>query len=80
MIDEAVMQYDMDIVIVITDDVKGKSSMDFADDFYDDNGYGIGFDSSGLLFLVNMEDREVWISTAGTAIKVFTDARIRTNA
>lgn len=76
LIDEAVMQYDMDIVIVITDDVKGKSSMDFADDFYDDNGYGIGFDSSGLLFLVNMEDREVWISTAGTAIKVFTDARI----
>lgn len=76
--DEAISQYDMDMVVVITDDVKGKSSASFADDYYDNNGYGVGFDASGLLLLVNMEDREVWISTSGTAKKVFTDSRIDT--
>lgn len=68
--------YGLDVVIVITDDTQGKSSMDFADDFYDYNGYGIGSDKSGLLALINMQDREVWISTRGHAIDIFTDKRI----
>lgn len=76
LMDEIITQYDMDMVIVITDDVGGKSSMNFADDYYDDNGYGIGYDASGLLLLINMEDGEYWMSTAGEAIRVFTDNRI----
>jgi uncharacterized protein len=76
LIDEATALYDADLVIVITDDLAGKSSKDFADDYYDENGYGIGFDYSGVLLLVNMEYREIWLSTAGKAIRVFTDRRI----
>jgi len=68
--------YRLDVVIVITDDTQGKSSQAFADDFYDYNGYGIGKSKSGLLMLVNMQDREVYISTRGNAIDIFTDGRI----
>ena len=32
----------MDIVIVTTDDAEGKSSLAYADDFFDYNGYGVG--------------------------------------
>lgn len=68
--------YGLEPVIVITDDVEGKSSMAYADDYYDYNGYGVGADKSGLLMLINMADRDVWISTTGKAIDIFTDNRI----
>lgn len=69
-------EYNLDVAIVITDNTEGKSSRDFADDYYDSKGFGIGEDYSGLLLLINMKDREIWISTTGRAIDVFTDARI----
>lgn len=68
----------LDVVVVITDKTEGKSSMVFADDYYDYNGYGVGSDHSGLLMLINMGKREVWISTTGKAIDIFTDSRIST--
>lgn len=76
LIEEAVQEHNLDIGIVITDNTDGKSSEDFADDYYDTNGYGIGSDYSGLLLLINMDIREVWISTSGKAIDIFTDRRI----
>ncbi|MEN1758908.1 TPM domain-containing protein [Anoxynatronum sibiricum] len=77
-IDSLAADHGLDVVIVITDQVAGKSSRDFADDYYDNNGYGIGPEASGLLMLVNMAEREVWISTTGEAIDIFTDQRIDT--
>ncbi len=68
--------YGLEPVIVITDNVEGKSSMVYADDYYDYNGYGVGADKAGLLMLINMADRDVWISTTGKAIDIFTDNRI----
>lgn len=68
--------YGLDVVLVITDQLEGKTSRDFADDFYDFKGYGVGPEASGLLMLVNMRDREVWISTTGHAMDVFTDHRL----
>ena len=75
-IDQVGSAHDLDVVIVITDQTEGKSSRDFADDYFDYNGFGIGEDASGLLLLINMEAREVWISTSGKAIDIFTDSRI----
>lgn len=66
----------MDVVIVTTKDTGGKSSQDYADDFYDQNGYGIGDEADGALLLINMQDREVYISTCGQTIRYLTDARI----
>ncbi len=64
--------YGMDAAVVLTDDAEGLSSAAYADDFYDYNG----FSYDGLLMLVNMDAREVWISTSGTAIQTFTDGVI----
>lgn len=68
----------LDTVIVITDNTDGKSSMQYADDFYDNNNYGLDAEKSGILMLVNMDAREVWISTKGAAITIFTDSTIKT--
>ncbi len=71
-----VATYQMDIVIVTTDDAQGATSQDYADDFYDYNGFGIGEDKDGLLLLIDMDNRNVYISTTGLAIRHLTDARI----
>lgn len=66
----------LDTVILTIQDNKGKSSRAYADDFYDENGFGYGEGYDGLILLINMADREVYISTCGKAVEYFTDARI----
>ena len=65
-----------DIVIVTVDSTGVKTPMVFADDWFDDNGYGQGANNSGLLLLISMEERDWWISTCGYSITAFTDAGI----
>lgn len=61
--------YEMDVVILTVDNLDGKSAQDYADDYYDYNGYG----ENGILFLLAMEEREWYISTCGDAIYAVTD-------
>lgn len=75
-IDEIKEMRQLEAVIVMTQNTEGKSSMVYADDYFDYNNYGVGDDHSGLLLLVNMDARELWISTTGHAIDIFTDRRI----
>lgn len=63
-----------DVVIVTAKSLDGKTSEAYADDFYDENGYGMGEDADGILLLVSMEDRDWAISTCGYGIEAFTDA------
>lgn len=46
---------------------------EFADDYFDYNGFQADFEGSGILFMLSMEDREWAISTSGSAIYAFTD-------
>lgn len=50
-----------------------KSAQDYADDYYDNNDYGLDNEKSGVLFLVSKGDRKYHISTKGAGIKAFTD-------
>ncbi len=75
-IDEIKSTYNLDTVIVITDNIKGKDSTEYADDYYDYNDYGFDSEYSGLLMLINMDIHEVAISTTGRAIDIYTDNRI----
>ncbi len=68
--------YNMDIVIVTIDDAEGKSSRVYADDYFDYNGFGIGNRRDGILFLLDMDNREIYISTSGEGIRYLTDKRI----
>jgi uncharacterized protein len=71
---EIIERYDIDVVIVThSTPTDGQSLTDYADDFYDYNGYGIGSDHSGVLLLLDMDDREWVISTSGEAIDALTD-------
>lgn len=73
-LDEISERQEVDIVVVTTDSLDGKSPMAYADDFLDYNGYGFGANHDGILLLVSMEDRDWWISTTGFGITAITDA------
>ncbi len=66
----------MDAVLVTIVDAEGKSAQDYADDFYDEGGFGTRKDYSGALYLIDMDNREIYISTSGTMIRFLTDERI----
>ncbi len=73
-IEEATSKYDMNVCIVITDDIGGKSAMNYADDFYDDL---FGINTDGILLLINNDTKIDWISTSGSAIKKYDDSDIQ---
>lgn len=67
--DQLAASYNIDVVIVTTNSLGGKTATKYADDFYDYNGYG----EDGILLLLSMEDRDWAISTSGRAIGIFSD-------
>ena len=69
-------EFNLDIVITTTDDAQGKSSRDYADDYFDYGGFGRGTEYDGILFLIDMDNREAYISTTGIGIRYLTDERI----
>jgi uncharacterized protein len=71
---EMAEQYKLDIIIVTTNHKAGKASVAYADDFYDYNNFGYDHSQgTGILLLIDMEDRTVVISTSGDAIQMFSD-------
>lgn len=73
-LDEISERQQMDVVVVTVDSMFGKTAESYADDYYDENGYGFGQNKDGILLLVSMEEREWHITTTGLAITYFTDA------
>lgn len=71
-------QYNMDFVILTSNDVPAGKSQQFADDFYDNNGFGAGDDLRGILLLIDMNNRSVTVSSSGLMIRYITDARLDT--
>ena len=65
----------MEAVIVTTEE-NSDSAQVFADGFYMEGGFGTGSDQSGILFLIDMDNRELYISTNGQMIRYMTDSRI----
>lgn len=61
----------LDIVIVTINENNKGSAMEYADDFYDYNSFGTGEKDSGILFLIDMYNRKLWISTTGKAISIY---------
>ena len=68
--------YNFEVVILTVTSTNGMSVEDYADDFYDYNGYGADEENSGVLFLVDMGDREWFISTTGRGINLIADREI----
>lgn len=68
--------YKMDMVIVTIDDNPANNAMVYADDFFDYNDFGRNSSRDGILFLIDMDTREIYISTSGMGIKMYDDDRI----
>ena len=62
-----------DIVVVTALDTNGKTPMEYADDFYDENEYS----EDGILFLISMAERDWYISTSGKCQYIFSDNDIQ---
>lgn len=53
-----------DVIIHTTDSTQGKEVYEYADDFYDNGEYS----EDGLIFVISMEDRDYYTSTAGRLV------------
>lgn len=73
MADGVSQTYECDVAVAFVESLGGKYVVDYADDFYDYNGYGYGANDDGILLLVSVGDREFADPTYGYAITAFTD-------
>lgn len=73
MIDDIRNEYRFDVVILTLNNLGGKDAVEYADDHFDDEGYGYGTNYDGILFLISMKEREWVISTHGYGTRAFTD-------
>lgn len=66
-----------EVYILTTNDTAGKSSMEYADDFGDNGAFGYECEyGTYIVMLINMDEREVWLSTSGKAEDYFSEYRI----
>jgi len=78
-LDEISERQKVDVAVVIIGTTGDKTIEAYADDYYDDNGYGFGDEHDGILLLVATEDGEngrVYISTCGYGFTALTDSNI----
>lgn len=69
-------QNNLDMAVVTIKENNKSSAMAYADDFYDYNYFGTGTNRDGLLLLIDMQNRTVWISTTGQGILIYDNSRI----
>ena len=62
-----------EIAAVTVHSLGGKSAQAYADDFYDENGYGYGVDDDGVLLLLAVEERMWAITTYGRGHRALGD-------
>lgn len=74
-IESFIDQYDLDLVIATIDDNTKSSTREYAWDFYSENDFGMDNDG-GLLFLIDMDNREFYMLTDGEAKNIFNDDRV----
>ena len=74
-------EHQVDMVVLTTYDTPDDYSesmwlvRNYADDFYDRGGYGMGADFSGMLILLDMNNRVMWLSTGGVMMEYINDSR-----
>ena len=74
--DSMASAYDFDLVIVIESSIGNVSPARYADDFFDDRGYGLGQNRDGALFLHVTGSRDYFFSTSGRGIRLFNNTAL----
>lgn len=65
--------WDMDLAFLTTYDTEGKSVQQYGADFYVEQNLGLGANYDGVIFVLDMGNREGQIITCGKAIDIYTD-------
>ena len=69
--------YEVDVIIVLIDDAQGMTSADYGEAFYRDHSFGYErAGGSGIMLLVDMDNRIAQLFTYGIADSEYTDAEI----
>lgn len=63
----------MDLAFLTTNDTEGKSVQQYGADFYVEQDLGLGENYDGVIFVLDMGQREGQIITCGKAIEIYTD-------
>ena len=66
--------YNFDLVIVTESDIGMADPSDWADNFFDNNGYGLGPNRDGSIFLQVTGSRDYWFSQSGRGLKILNNA------
>lgn len=65
-------KYNMSAIFLTTNYAEGKTSRTYSDDFYDNNN----FKPDGVLFMIDMDNREVYVNTVGRGITIISDYEV----
>ncbi len=68
-------EMNMDVVVKTTDQTGGKTAGEYAEDFYISGSFGVGKNYNGVLFLIDMDNRELYILPVGAMNRFLTDKR-----
>lgn len=68
-------RYGMDVVLLTVADAEGKTTQAYIDDYYDYNSFGVGESHDGILLCIDMDNREINLTTTGKMIDIVTDVR-----
>lgn len=66
----------IDVIVATIEDALGYSTFDYADMFYEEHNFGVGVNNSGVLLLIDMDNRGFDVLTEGVMIDYLTDDRI----
>ncbi|MGN0135335.1 TPM domain-containing protein [Anaerotignum sp.] len=72
-IEEMRESWGLDLAYVTTYDTEGKSARNYGADFYVEHELGLGETYDGVIFVLDMTNREGQIVTCGKAIDIYTD-------
>jgi uncharacterized protein len=73
-VDAVASVYNFDLVILTEKNIGASSPMEYADNFFDKNGYGQGPYRDGALFLLVTDSRDYWFSTSGRGTRILNSA------
>lgn len=77
-VSEFATETEFSVAVVTTDYAMDKSAMEYADDYYDNLIFNSGWSEDGMCFLIDMDNREIYVSCAGLAIDEYTDYELDT--
>lgn len=75
-LDEIKSKHSIDAAVVIVNTIGEKTAEEYADDYYDYNGYGLGVNDDGILLLISKMPRKYHITTHKKAVQIFNDEAI----